>query len=318
MRKIGLAFIFLFISSLFATYSAEANVLSRRFRLPTLTLVKTVINNDGGTKILSDFILKIDRKVVKSGIPEKLLPGKHKTSEVALPGYSASAWGGDCAPNGSIILKLGQNAICTITNDDVLAALPSIVQDNFNSYSNGSILGQGNWESYVNGGNFFVQDTTTFEGAKALYNNAQADSLIGKAGTLLLNGRQAVYIKTKNRSSWGTDAGLGVKISKGLNSSGAPGLAFASVDFKKDGNVRYYDQSGDIYRNFVTYNDDEWTLLEVEWRSSDTKARYRVNNGIWTDWHLFANTASFTGFDYVNFDFYLPNGSGEVYIDNLY
>ena len=73
-----------------------------------------------------------------------------------------------------------------------------------------------------------------------------------------------------------------------------------------------------MYINFATYNDDEWTLLEVEWRSSDTRARYRVNNGTWTDWYIFANTASFTGFDYVNFDFYLPSGSGEVYVDNIY
>lgn len=197
------------------------------------------------------------------------------------------------------------------------AQAASIVSDNFNTYVNGSVVGQGGWSNYVNGANWIVQGNTTFEGAKALYNATPADSLIGKSGPLLLDGKQVLYIKTNNRSGWDTDAGLGVKISKGLNSSGAPGLAFAAVDFKKDGNVRYYDQSGDVYRNFATYNDDEWTLLEIQWRSSDTTARYRVNNGAWTTRYVFANTASFTGFNYVNLNFYLPAGSGAIYVDSL-
>ena len=33
--------------------------------------------------------------------------------------YDAGNWSGDCAPNGSITLALGENATCTITNDDI-------------------------------------------------------------------------------------------------------------------------------------------------------------------------------------------------------
>src|SRR5207247_2939399 len=39
-------------------------------------------------------------------------------TEVPDPGYTASAWGGDCAPNGTITLAPGDNKTCTITNDD--------------------------------------------------------------------------------------------------------------------------------------------------------------------------------------------------------
>jgi len=194
-----------------------------------------------------------------------------------------------------------------------------IVQDNFNSYTNGSIIGQGNWESYVNGENFIVQETTIFEGYKSLYNNSIADSVIGKMGIPLASGKQVFYVRTENRSNWGfyLDGNVQVRVSKGLWASGAPGLAFASVTFKKNGNVAYYDSVGDVYQNFATYNDNEWTLLEIEWRPSE--ARYRVKDGVWTDWHIFRNSASFTNFDYVGFDFNLSAGSGGgVYFDTLY
>lgn len=195
-----------------------------------------------------------------------------------------------------------------------------IVVDDFNGYSDGSIVGQGSWQSYVNGSNFVVQGAIVNQGAKALHNNLFGDSLVGKQGTSRADGKQAVCFRTENRNDWGfysADGNVGIRVSKGLNASGAPGLSFASVSLKQDGNIAYYDQVADVYSNFATYNDNEWTLLEIEWRLSDKSARYRVNSGTWTEWKPFANAASFTGFDYVNFGFVLPSGSGGVYFDTL-
>jgi len=194
-----------------------------------------------------------------------------------------------------------------------------IVKDDFNSYADGSIVGQGSWSSYVNGGNFIVQGTTVFEGTKALYVNALADSVATKAGTSLSDGRQAVYVKTQNRAGWGpyVDGNAQFRVTKRPWASGAPGLAFAAATFRSDGNVTYYDPISQSYKNFATYNDNEWTLLEIEWRSSDKTARYRVNSGTWTDWYTFYGSNSFTDFDNVGFDFYLPSGSGGVYFDTL-
>ncbi len=195
-----------------------------------------------------------------------------------------------------------------------------IVVDDFNGYFDGSIVGQDGWQSYVNGDNFVIQGAVVNEGAKALYNNSFGDSVVGKQGTSRADGKQAVCFRTENKANWGfysADGNAGIRVSKGLNASGAPGLSFASVSLKSDGNVAYYDQAADVYQNFATYNDNEWTLLEIEWRSSDKTARYRVNSGTWTDWKPFANSASFTGFDYANFGFVLPSGSGGVYFDTL-
>ncbi len=85
---------------------------------PTLTLNKTVTNNNGGTALVADFQAKIDGGNVAWGVPQTLSAGLHAASEVNLPGYTASVWGTDCAADGMITLALGENKVCTITNDD--------------------------------------------------------------------------------------------------------------------------------------------------------------------------------------------------------
>ena len=195
---------------------------------------------------------------------------------------------------------------------------PSITQDNFNSYANGSIVGQGEWESYVNGDNFLVQDSMVQEGTKALHNNTQEDSVVMKAGTPRSDGKQAFYVKTEDRSNWGLyeDGNVQFRIMKG-GWGGSETRSFAAVSLKSDGNAAYYDPISDDYINFATYNDNEWTLVEIEWRSSDGMARYRVNSGAWTDWKTFTGAGSFVDFDHVGMDFNLPGGSGGVYYDTL-
>ncbi len=194
-----------------------------------------------------------------------------------------------------------------------------IVKDGFDKYINGSVVGQGNWVSYVNGANFAVQDTLIHKGKKAIHNNSLGDSVVSKAGNQLTDGKQVVWVRTDNRSTWGfyPDGNAQVRVSKGVWASGAPNLPFAAVSFKSGGNVAYYDSIGNVYKNFDTYNDNQWTKLVIEWRSSDKTARYKVNNGIWTNWYTFQDAGSFTNFDNVGFDFFLPNGSGGVYFDTL-
>ncbi|OGG35190.1 hypothetical protein A2363_03910 [Candidatus Gottesmanbacteria bacterium RIFOXYB1_FULL_47_11] len=85
---------------------------------PTLTLQKTVINDNGGSKVVADFVLKIDTTVVTSGVAQTLSAGSYTASEVNLPGYTASGWGGHCDSNGSVTLLPGDNKVCTIINDD--------------------------------------------------------------------------------------------------------------------------------------------------------------------------------------------------------
>jgi len=87
---------------------------------PTLQLVKTIVNDNGGTVTNpNDFGLRIDGDLVANKSKYALSVGSHQASEDGLAGYRPGPWGGDCAADGSITLVLGQAATCTITNNDV-------------------------------------------------------------------------------------------------------------------------------------------------------------------------------------------------------
>ena len=94
---------------------------------PILHLRKIVINDNGGTKTVADFTLTADgagsndlsdTSPVDSGAG--LLADTWALSENTVYGYSASAWvcSGGTQNGSSISLKLGEEATCTITNDD--------------------------------------------------------------------------------------------------------------------------------------------------------------------------------------------------------
>lgn len=89
----------------------------------TLTLEKTVNNDNGGSAEADDFQAKIDGNNVAWGVAQVVSASSHTASEVSLPGYTASDWGGDCAPNGTVTLSPGENKTCTITNDDIAPSL---------------------------------------------------------------------------------------------------------------------------------------------------------------------------------------------------
>ena len=88
----------------------------------TLTVVKHVINDSGGTKQAADFPLFIKKEeittAVSSGVPKQVDSGTYTISETVDPGYVAS-FGGDCDASGHITLSSGDNRTCIVTNDDV-------------------------------------------------------------------------------------------------------------------------------------------------------------------------------------------------------
>jgi hypothetical protein len=90
---------------------------------PKITVVKTVINNDGGTLQVSDFPLFVGTVQVTSGVENEFDAGLYVVSETNQPGYIASTWGGDCAINGSITLQVGGVYTCSITNNDQPATI---------------------------------------------------------------------------------------------------------------------------------------------------------------------------------------------------
>jgi hypothetical protein len=191
-----------------------------------------------------------------------------------------------------------------------------VVEDDFNSYSLGNAVGQGGWLSYSNGDNFIIQRNITKEGARALFVDASADSVIVKQGFSRASGSQSIYLNA-DRTHWGGGSFFQIRLTKGPWATGDPNLSFLAVTFEQDGRVGYSPGLSEPYVYFGTFS-YEWSRLDIEWRASDKKARYRINTGPWTAWDDFPNSSYFTDFDYIGFDFSKSSGSGGVYIDFLY
>ena len=84
-----------------------------------MTVFKTVQNDNGGLLDVADFPLFVGSVPVTSGVANNINAGVYVVSETNQPGYLAGAWGGDCAADGTITLNVGDNKVCTITNDDI-------------------------------------------------------------------------------------------------------------------------------------------------------------------------------------------------------
>jgi hypothetical protein len=99
---------------------------------PKLTVTKIVVNDNGGTKQISDFPLFVDGNSVTSGVKNTSTVGSHTVSETTDSGYTSTI-GGDCAADGSITLAAGDDKSCTITNDDKpgkLIVIKHVINDN--------------------------------------------------------------------------------------------------------------------------------------------------------------------------------------------
>lgn len=87
-----------------------------------ITLIKNVINNNGGTAVGTSFKMRVDGTLVPTG-GSKLVTSNanHTISEDAFSGYSfVSITGAGCPATlpGIVVLNEGQAITCTITNDD--------------------------------------------------------------------------------------------------------------------------------------------------------------------------------------------------------
>ncbi|MBU6415299.1 fibronectin type III domain-containing protein, partial [Patescibacteria group bacterium] len=136
-----------------------------------LIVNKIVINDNGGTKMISDFPLFVSGVQVVSGAANNVNAGTYAVSENNQTGY-ASIIGGDCGSDGSVTLALGETRTCTVTNDDVspsLTVTKTVTNDNggtlhiadfsFFIDANQVFSGIANW---INAGMHTVSETPVF------------------------------------------------------------------------------------------------------------------------------------------------------------
>jgi len=114
---------------------------------PTLTLNKTIVNDNGGDKLIDDFDISIDSIEVANGVATSVAANTDIViSELALPGYTAGTWScsdttaltttlptAGIAIGETVNLKQGSEVICDITNDDIapqLTLVKTVINDN--------------------------------------------------------------------------------------------------------------------------------------------------------------------------------------------
>jgi len=121
----------------------------------TLTVIKTVVNDDGGTAAPGDFTITITGVTAQGGnsFPGAGAPGVTRTlttvgayavSESSIPGYTQTSASADCS--GTI--ALGESKTCTIVNEDrpgTLVVVKHVVNNN------GGTAAAGAWTMNVAG-----------------------------------------------------------------------------------------------------------------------------------------------------------------------
>jgi hypothetical protein len=99
------------------------NVYITNRQLPaTLTLIKNLPNDNGGTATESNFKVYIN-DVESTWGEHEVDPGTYTVKEDSLAGYTPSDWSNGCNSKGEVTLLPGQSKTCEITNDDEKATL---------------------------------------------------------------------------------------------------------------------------------------------------------------------------------------------------
>lgn len=116
---------------------------------PTLTVNKVIVDDNGGSSQISDFTLRVDGSIVTHGVVNGYNAGTYTVSEDSDSGYTTT-YGGDCALDGTVTLAVGENKVCTVTNNDNSATLTVIkIVDN----TNGGSLNPSDFTMQVTGTN---------------------------------------------------------------------------------------------------------------------------------------------------------------------
>lgn len=99
----------------------------------SITVIKVVTNDDGGSASPDDFDLTLEGAPTLSGVVVPVNPGTYTAAETLLPGYAFEGFSGDCDTNGDVTVALGESKTCTLTNNDAQAYIvvdKTVINDN--------------------------------------------------------------------------------------------------------------------------------------------------------------------------------------------
>jgi len=182
---------------------------------------------------------------------------------------------------------------------------PTILIDNFNTYNNGNLSGQGSWtgSSYpqVQAGS---ADNPEGAGVGKEVIAAMAsgnDWLFDKIGTETASGSIAIWMKVSNVTYTGDYFVL-------------RGGASVAVDCELYGDTWFIILGGvnTYFGGTITPNVGFW--LQVQWDGTNFLNRARIDDGAWSDWGAMVNNVNP---DRIHFDLYSPGGAHTVWFDYI-
>ncbi len=106
----------------------------------TITVVKVVNNQFNGTSTVPDFTLFVGSTTVTSGVALTVATGTYQISEQGPAGYNA-VFSGDCNAQGQVTVAEFDQAVCTITNNDIAPNPGQLTIDKSVSFSGPTIAG---------------------------------------------------------------------------------------------------------------------------------------------------------------------------------
>ncbi len=105
-------------------------------RTAVITVIKQIVNDNGGNNAVPDFQLFVDngfvQTMVTSSVATVVAAGNYTVGESGISGYEAT-FSGDCNADGDITLNDGDNKTCYIANNDLPANIrltKVVVNDN--------------------------------------------------------------------------------------------------------------------------------------------------------------------------------------------
>ncbi len=152
--------------------------------------------------------------------------------------------------------------------------MATLFTDDFNSYNDGDLNGQGGWDASAS---VDVQGDVVLEGAKAI-KIATAGHYARKTVDGITDGKVTFYARLESGGSNACQIGL-------QDSSGNWRIVVAIGPAADTTNLKYYDGAQWLFIGGEgDFTADVYHSIEIEFRSSDHLARYRLDEGTWTDW----------------------------------
>ena len=119
-----------------ARHNSQFTCKGEEPELATITVIKEIVNNNGGNNDIPDFQLFVDNGSVStpvtSSVATQVSAGSYTVGETGISGYEAS-FSGNCNASGELVLAPGDNKSCTIPNDDIsgnITLIKNVINNN--------------------------------------------------------------------------------------------------------------------------------------------------------------------------------------------